>query len=255
MRYQSKSALRLVLLGGTLLGVTLAASLGGGSFAGAAQPTKFQSSGLSTTLLQRSVRLLSAAALNAIASEPAPDLSLGRLFVDADVISPAEETNAAIEAAETQLGPNAQMTLTGLGPIQIGMSPREAAKAAGVLLVPLGDGDATDCRYFAPRTLADDVGLMVVSDTIIRIDVWGTDAITTLSGVSIGATEAEVRATYPNQIEESPRADGTGKYLTYFPSENADGLYRLVFEVDESGRVVRFRTGQFPAVGWSEGCG
>jgi hypothetical protein len=250
MRYQLRSALFL----GTLLGVTLATGVGGNRSAGAAQPIKFQPSGLRVTVLQRSVRTMSAVALNAIASESTPDLSLGRLSMGPEATTPAEETTAAEDAAETGLSPNAQMTLTGLGPIQIGMLPVEAARVAGVPLDTLGEGGATGCRYLAPRTLSDSVGLMVVSGKIIRIDVWGTDSIKTLSGVGIGSTEAEVRATYPDQIEETPRLDGTGKYLTYFPDENTDSLYRLVFEVDESGKVVQFRTGQFPAVGWSEGC-
>ncbi len=254
MRYHLKSALFL----GTLLGVALATGVGGNRSAGAAQPIKFQPSGLRITVLQRSVRTVSAVALNAIASEPTPDLSLGRLSVDTPAesaaLTPAEETSAADEAADAGLSPEAQMTLTGLGPIQIGMTPTEAARASGVALDPVASGHTAGCRYLAPRTLSDSVGLMVVSGKIIRIDVWGRDPITTLSGVGIGATEDEVRATYPNQIEETPRLDGTGKYLTYFPDENTDSLYRLVFEVDESGKVVQFRTGQFPAVGWSEGC-
>ena len=69
-----------------------------------------------------------------------------------------------------------------------------------------------------------------------------------------GSTEAELAALYPGQIEAVLKAETGGKYLTYRPNEDGRNLYRIVFETDAEGTVVQYRTGQFPAVTWLEGC-
>ncbi|MEO0541201.1 MAG: hypothetical protein AAFZ80_10100 [Cyanobacteria bacterium P01_A01_bin.105] len=165
------------------------------------------------------------------------------------------------------------VSVAGLGPIQLGMTVPEASAASGVeFAIAPGDQDQA-CQYHLPATdvteappdgsvgslqdpgnSLEGLGLMVIEDRIIRIDIWPGSPISTVSGVQIGSTEAEIKALYPGQIEEFPHAYTDGKYLTYTSNEDGRNLYRIVFETSASGEVTQYRTGQFPAVIWLEGC-
>jgi hypothetical protein len=149
---------------------------------------------------------------------------------------------------------DAEVTLTRMGPLLVGMTVEEGADALGLPLVPLGGNAGGECAYFQPNAKGAAVGLMVVDNRIIRIDVWPGSEVATGSGIKIGSTEADILAQYPDQIEATPNPYTGGKVMTLVPSEPGLDLYRLVFETDTSGRVVQYRTGQFPAVTWPDGC-
>lgn len=155
---------------------------------------------------------------------------------------------------EMALLESAEVKLTGVGPIRIGMTLEETTDALGLPVVPLGSNSNGDCAYYQPDTLSQALGLMVVDNRVIRVDVWPGSSLSTLSGVKIGSTEAELKALYPDQIEEAPNPYTQGKFLTFVPNDPELALYRLVFETDPQGKVVQFRTGQFPAVTWPDGC-
>jgi hypothetical protein len=153
---------------------------------------------------------------------------------------------AILEAAEVKL--------TGVGPIRIGMTLEEATDALGLPVVPLGSNPNGECAYYQPDSLSQTVGLMVVDNRVIRVDVWPGSSLATVSGVTIGTTETELKELYPDQIEEAPNPSTQGKILTFVPNDPELALYRLVFETDAQGKVIQFRTGQFPAVAWPDGC-
>lgn len=144
--------------------------------------------------------------------------------------------------------------LTGVGPIRIGMTLEEATDALGLPVIPLGSNVSGECAYYQPDTLSEALGFMVVDNRVIRVDVWPGSSLETVSGVKIGSTEQEIKARYPNQIEEMPNPYTDGKFLTFIPNDPELALYRLVFETDAKGAVVQYRTGQFPAVTWPDGC-
>jgi hypothetical protein len=166
----------------------------------------------------------------------------------------------AIAATNPEILPGAQVfadaevRLTGIGPLTIGMTLEEATDALGMPVVPLGRNPSGECAYYQPDTLAQALGLMVVDNRVIRVDVWPGSSLKTVSGAAIGTTEAELKELYPGQIEVVPNPYTQGKFLTFMPSDPEFALYRLVFETDAQGKVVQYRTGQFPAVTWPDGC-
>jgi hypothetical protein len=156
--------------------------------------------------------------------------------------------------AVRRLFAESQVKLTGAGPLQIGMTLEEAADELAIPLIPLGTNLSGECSYYQLDTTAQALGLMVVDDLIIRLDIWPGSTLATVSEVAIGSTEEFVKEQYPGQIEETPNPYTDGKYLTFIPNDPELSLYRLVFETDNAGKVVQYRTGQFPAVTWPDGC-
>lgn len=156
------------------------------------------------------------------------------------------------------------VSVGGLGPVRLGMTIQEAANAAQLSFVvsPLTQSDV--CQYYLPEVYdvekdgptapIDGIGLMVVNDQVIRIDIWPGSPIKTRSGLGIGSTVEEVEAAYDEQIEVTPHPYGKGTYLTLTPDASGSNLYSLVFEVDTEGKISQFRTGQLPAVTWVDGC-
>ena len=153
-----------------------------------------------------------------------------------------------------QVFQDAEVSLLGVGPLRIGMTLEEATDALGLPLVPIGSNLSGECAYYQPETQAQALGLMVVEKRIIRIDVWPGSTLSTISGVSLGASEEEVRQLYPGQIEATPNPYTQGKFLTLTPNDPELSLYRLVFETNAESQVIQYRTGQFPAVTWPDGC-
>lgn len=156
------------------------------------------------------------------------------------------------------------VSIGGLGPVRLGMTIQEAANAAQVsfVIAPLTRSDV--CQYYLPEnydaekatrtTSIDGIGLMVVNDQVIRIDIWPGSPVTTRSGIGIGSTIQDVETAYEQQIEVTPHPYTEGSYLTLTPDASGSNLYSLVFETDKEGQVTQFRTGQLPAVTWAEGC-
>ncbi|MGP1373822.1 MAG: hypothetical protein ACTS3T_13415 [Almyronema sp.] len=145
-----------------------------------------------------------------------------------------------------------EITLAGVGPLKIGMALSEVAEFTAAPLIPTVESNSS-CQYFRLQQANVDLGLMVVEDAIIRIDVWAGAQLKTPSGAHLGATAADIQEIYPSQIEVSDRPLG-GQYLTLVPQTESERLFRLVFETDASGKVVQVRTGQFPAVTWPGSC-
>ncbi|MEO0456839.1 MAG: hypothetical protein AAF152_09680 [Cyanobacteria bacterium P01_A01_bin.114] len=147
-----------------------------------------------------------------------------------------------------------QISINGLGPIRVGMTLEAASQAAGTEFMTTSEAQ-TVCRYYQPTDEAiKGLRLMVIDSKVIRLDIWPGSPVTTLSGIGIGSTEAEIRASYPEQLEEMPHEYTPGKYLIFTSPGDIRNLYRLVFETDENGIVTQYRAGQFPAVTWIEGC-
>lgn len=149
---------------------------------------------------------------------------------------------------------DAEVRLTGIGPLQIGMTLEEATDALGLPLVPIGSNISGDCAYYQPDAVSQALGLMVVDNRVIRVDVWPGSSLATVSGAKIGSTAEELKATYPGQIEVTANPYTQGEFLTLVPQDPELALYRLVFETDAAGKVVQYRAGQFPAVTWPDGC-
>lgn len=181
-------------------------------------------------MTSRSARLAAAAlALASAGCEPT-----GEVDGDAAAAPPADDPWAVTE--------------TGVGPVRAGMSVGEAGTALGAELAVAGG----ECSMIEVPGAPADVALMVVRDTVVRVDVTGGEAATA-EGARVGDEAARIEELYPDRVRVVPHKYTAGRYLVV-PAPG-DTLHRLVFETDEAGRVTRFRAGRFPEVEWVEGCG
>lgn len=91
---------------------------------------------------------------------------------------------------------------------------------------------------------------MTVDGELRRITVSDGSEVALVEGIRAGATEAEVRATFPG-FEENPHTylAAPGKYLT---QPGADP--RLHFEIDTDETVSMIHVGALPELTWVEGC-
>ncbi|MBE9028252.1 hypothetical protein IQ266_00595 [filamentous cyanobacterium LEGE 11480] len=170
--------------------------------------------------------------------------------------------------ADAQLSNRSRLALDGIGAVRVGMTIAEAERATGLKFFEPSRFRASEgCYYIQPRTQSPNISFMVFSgsssktmnrssDRIVRVDIDRGSPITTLSGIAIGATEAQVKRRYPGKIKASLHpytGSNGGKYLTYKPSHLADQRYSLIFET-LNGKVVRYRSGFADAVAQIEGC-
>jgi hypothetical protein len=141
--------------------------------------------------------------------------------------------------------PPSELSPDGLPPLTFGMTVAQAGKALGKpLKVDYADpskacGQVLDPRY---RTTS----LMFVDGKLARIDVRRRGL--SFQGISVGATEAEVRVAFP-KLRVEPHKYTNGQYLNVKLSPTTG----VVFETDKT-KVTRFRLGTYPAVEFVEGC-
>jgi hypothetical protein len=132
------------------------------------------------------------------------------------------------------------------------MTRAEAESALGSKL-PLPADAGEGCAMAQIPGAPAGTALLVVSDTLARVDVFRASPTATAAGARIGDTADRIRSLYPGRVRAEPHKYTAGQYLTV-PAPS-DTMYRLVFETDEEGRVTRYRGGRMPEVGWVEVCG
>ena len=109
------------------------------------------------------------------------------------------------------------------------------------------------CYYLLPGSMGNDgyaTGFMFEGGKFVRVDV-DTDNLVAPGGLVVGMTTADVLAAFPD-AEQQPHKYTDGKYLIVKPADGGEG--RLVFEVDEEGRIGEWRIGLEPQVHYVEGC-
>ena len=131
------------------------------------------------------------------------------------------------------------------------MTFAEARALVPGLKTPKG-ADTASCDYAASEGLPPGIGLMVGEGTIKRVEVRRGE-FATAAGARIGDSEERIKSFYPGRVTVTPHEYTDGHYLTVVPSSMADSAYRIVFETDGS-RVLRYRAGILPHVGYVEGC-
>lgn len=150
-----------------------------------------------------------------------------------------------------RLTSDARVRMDGIGPLRIGMTVDQASAAAGAT-IRVGADDFGGCRY-AWLPAFEGLDLLVIDGQIGRVGV-GDGPFRTVSGIGIGATEAEVHRVYGSRITvERHWYHPTGHYLVYIAADPSLQQFSLLFETD--GRVVTaFRSGLKAAVARPEGC-
>ncbi len=149
----------------------------------------------------------------------------------------------------------AHVTLRSLGPVVLGMTVDEAATASGLTMTGALNPEISDnCYYVTAGPTMKGVSFMVFDDLIVRIEIDEPSVVTTRSGAGIGSTKDELLSFYPDNIEETNEAVIEGEAMGFVPNDESDATYRIFFELDDDGVVVRYRVGIKPAVDFIEGC-
>jgi hypothetical protein len=165
------------------------------------------------------------------------------------------DTVAAAPAPKEGTPPDSAASWTvdekGIGPVLAGMTLAELSKVAGETLRPAYDINET-CDYVKPKFLPKGVMVMIVEDSVGRVDVT-EKGVRTKEGVGIGDAESRVLSVYGARAQVQPHkyTGPTGHYVIV--QQSGDTLHRIVFETD--GKVVeRYHAGRRPAVDLVEGC-
>ena len=148
-------------------------------------------------------------------------------------------------------GPGLAVSPDGVGPVKTGWTLQQLNSALGEQLRPTFEVNP-ECDYLDPAALPPGIGLMIVQDTIVRIDV-DTTGIPTTEGAVVGDTEARVLELYRGRVEVQPHkyTGPVGHYLVV--RVPGDTLRLIIFETDGQ-KVLSYRAGFRPAVEFVEGC-
>lgn len=137
------------------------------------------------------------------------------------------------------------------GPVKIGMTLPQAARALGVSVTRDAGYDGDGCYYASPKEGGfKSVAFMMSGRRIVRVDVDNGDYATN-RGARVGDSEARIKRLYRSRYKVIPH-----KYLDdghYLEVEAENGRYYIIFETDGK-RVTRYRVGIPEYVGYVEGC-
>ena len=139
----------------------------------------------------------------------------------------------------------------GIGPVRAGMTLSQLSAAAAETLRPEYEINES-CDYVTPKFLPKGVSVMIVDDSVGRVDIT-EKGILTKEGASVGDPESRVLSLYGARAHVEPHkyTGPTGHYVIV--EQPGDTLHRIVFETD--GKVVEtYRAGRRPAVDYVEGC-
>lgn len=144
-----------------------------------------------------------------------------------------------------------RISMTGFGQVRVGLSATALGRVLGKKIDPAKDKDEVACRYASPDNLYDGIAFMLLDGRVARLDV-DSPGIPTLSGVSVGDSQASVVKLYGPRLLVEPHAyDGPkGKYLTLY---SKDKRYGIRFETDGI-KVTRYYVGTAESVQYIEGC-
>lgn len=154
-------------------------------------------------------------------------------------------------AAPEEMAP---VTTRGLGALRIGM-PTATLRARGAVATETPETQGA-CHYWrmpGPVGSYGRIGLMVVGDRLVRIDIYDP-AYRTWSGAGVGMLEADIRRIYGRaiQVRPHPYTGPEGHYLIY---RVRGDRYGMIIETDpDSGRAEMMRVGLWEYVQWIEGC-
>jgi pyruvate/2-oxoglutarate dehydrogenase complex dihydrolipoamide acyltransferase (E2) component len=177
------------------------------------------------------------------ASEPAP--------TPVEPIAPAASPVTPASGADT-------LNAEGFGPLRIGMSLAEVEAALGPDANPeaVGGPEPEVCDQFRPARAPEGLLVMIERGVLTSVRLTRSSTATADAGVSIGDSEAAVRAAYSSPDEQAHAYEAApAKYLTAWSgaaraTPDARGLR---FEIGQDGRVSSI-TGGGPSIQYVEGC-
>ncbi len=141
--------------------------------------------------------------------------------------------------------------LGSLGPIRAGMPVEQVLTMADFSGLERRQAPG-DCWYLRYRAGGPDFDLMILGGKVARIELNGASTLRTLSGATIGSSEAQLHEYYGADLEQQPaKYDPAGHTLTWRPP---GGDYGLRFETSR-GRVTAIQSGPWAQLHYVEGCG
>lgn len=171
--------------------------------------------------------------------------------------TPVEPIAPAASPATPASGANT-LNAEGFGPLRIGMSLAEVEAALGPDANPeaVGGPEPEVCDQFRPARAPEGLLVMIERGVLTSVRLTRSSAATTDSGVSIGDSEADVRAAYPTLDEQAHAYEAApAKYLTAWSgaARSTPDARGLRFEIGQNGRVSSI-TGGGPSIQYVEGC-
>ncbi|MCA1623453.1 MAG: hypothetical protein LC768_12735 [Acidobacteria bacterium] len=167
------------------------------------------------------------------------------IFIVAALLTVSSQLNAQSKGARKFV-----VSFDRFGPVKIGMTLSEAAKALGVRVTRDAGYEGGDCYYASPRSGFKDIAFMMSGRRITRIDINNKEYATD-KDAKIGDTEARIKLLYKGKYKVYPH-----KYVDdahYIEVAMKGGKYSIIFETDGK-RVVTYRVGKPEQVGYVEGC-
>lgn len=174
-------------------------------------------------------------------SEPASD----RAEPGPDAPVAADEQGTAAPAAPPPTVVSAQtLTLEGYGGLTIG-KPVPAGSPWAARGAQISEECLTLSAPDWPGAYA-----IVEQGVVRRISVSDESKAKLAEGIGPGSTEAEVRKAFPSLVAEPHKyVEAPAKYLTQPGKEP-----RLLFEIDDKGKVSLVHVGMMPTLAYVEGC-
>ncbi len=191
------------------------------------------------------------------APEPAPDLVStpeSEAEPTAIPISTTEPLDRPqpVDLSNPAFSSSDKLSTVGLGSLYFGMDPDVAAEAIPTVWTGGGEDSTPRCYLLAPANGPEGLVVTVYNSSIERVDITNP-GISTLSGASVGSTEAQLYELFGERLLVSPKADGSGNSIQFVPVDEADADYRVIWETDGTS-VTSMRAGRLPAVAPAEPC-
>ena len=138
-----------------------------------------------------------------------------------------------------------------LGPVRTGMTVEQVLSLADWPGMERKQPNG-ECWYLRYHAGGADFDLMIIRDVVVRIELKGTSALRTLSGVSLASNETDLTTVYGARLESQPhKYDPDGRTLTL---RSSDGALGLRFETSK-GKVTAIQSGPWEHLHYVEGCG
>lgn len=167
-------------------------------------------------------------------AEPGPDAAV---VEDAPQAADPAPPTPPIATAQT-------LTLEGYGGLTIG-KPVPAGSPWVARGAQISDGCTTITAPDWPGAYA-----IVEQGVVRRISVSDESKAKLVEGIGPGSTDAQVRAAFPSFVAEPHKyVEAPAKYLTQ-PGTDP----RLLFEIDDKGKVSLVHVGVMPTLAYVEGC-
>ena len=153
------------------------------------------------------------------------------------------DTTTAQTPVSSDMSDNLVLTKDGYGSYIIGDTLAETGLVLGTNVPEQGN-----CLY-ATNGEDRDVLFMLIDEKLARIDVMEGD-LSMPTGVGLGSSGDDVKSAYAGKLVVTPgKYEPTLEDYTVTFSETRGAVFQV-----QNDKVQSYRVGQFPQVGWVEGC-